>query len=666
MKNVKLKNRRTSISILVIALLTFAYVGGLAPTRLLEQTAHARSDKDDNGGRDRSVKASSGLRERRRRSNNSEEMVQVILQLNGEPSGSLKTLLKRNGIRVRSEFRNLDAKAVELPASVVEELESYSEIEFISTDSEISSLGSGHIEHTTGADLVRSQTLPDGSKNYTLDGTGIGIAVLDSGVYASHQSFSDANGKSRVVFGKDFTGEGRTDDPYGHGTHVAAAAVGSSLVAKGKYTGVAPNANVINLRVLNSKGTGKVSSLLTALDWVMANRKPYNIRVVNMSLGMPAVDSYRNDPVCRAARRLVDAGIVVVAAAGNNGLDSNGHKVYGQIHSPGNEPSVITLGATNTHGSENREDDVVTTYSSRGPTRSYWTDASGVRHYDNLIKPDLVAPGNKIISAESPDNLLVQKKKSLDVGGDNKADDIKMMRLSGTSMSTPIAAGAAALLLQANPKLTPNLIKAILMYTAQQLPDFNMFEQGAGQINIEGAVRLAKVIRTDLSSKTRVGSPLLTTGAPPRPETSIKYNDENAKGTSTFKWSQGIILDHTYATGVNLITKYQGIYGTGVLLSDGVLISDGVLVNDGSLLSDGITFGDSILTSSGITMSEGRYVFNVSHLLSNGVLLSDGVLVADGVLSSDGVLVGDGVLSSDALAFANSVLLKGDDTASMK
>ena len=127
-----------------------------------------------------------------------------------------------------------------------------------------------------------------------------------------------------------------------------------------------------------------------------------------MSLGHSggeSTDTIRSPGV----RRLVDAGIVVVAAAGNNGKDSAGNKVYGRIHSPGNEPSAITVGAANTFGTNGRGDDGVTSYSSRGPTRSYWTDSDNVKHYDNLVKPDLVAPGNKIVQAQAVDNLLVHK-----------------------------------------------------------------------------------------------------------------------------------------------------------------------------------------------------------------------------------------------------------------
>ena len=479
----------------IFPLLLFSLCVGI----LLAEHPAAVSSAHASGGNnsERKEKFSAGLRA------SGDRRVGVVLQLKDKPSGGLNALLNRSGVHVRARLEALSAVAVELPASVLEELASFSEVEFISEDSAVASFG--HLSATTGADAVRTQTkttLLGGTTTYALDGTGVGIAVVDSGIDTNHASFLDKSNGVRVVKSVDFTGEGRTDDPYGHGTHVASIAAGNGRVSNAAYTGVAPNANVINLRVLNSQGAGTTTYLLRALDWVLTNRARYNIRVVNLSLGMPAVDSYRDDPACQAVRKVVDAGIVVVAAAGNNGKDASGNKVYGHIHSPGNEPSALTVGAANTFGTDARGDDTVATYSSRGPTRSYRTDAYGARHYDNLVKPELVAPGNKLIDVESPNNLLVTEHPELDAGV-SPVESRRMMRLSGTSMATPAVAGAAALVLQANPKLTPNLVKMILMYTAQPLAGFNTFEQGAGQLNVLGAVQFAQKVRADF-----LGQPL--------------------------------------------------------------------------------------------------------------------------------------------------------------
>ena len=566
--------------------------------------------------------------------------IPLIIQFNGTPGATFDSTLTNNAGRTKATFGHFNARAIDLPAKAVEALAARPEVGFISFDRD--NIPFGHVSLTTGADAIRST---NGTNTTGLDGSGIGIAVLDSGIDANHTAFLDRSNNQRVIYSRDFTGEGRTDDLYGHGTHVASIAAGNGRISNAQYTGIAPNANVINLRVLGVTGSGNVSAVLSALDWVLTNRSVYNIRVVNMSLGAPAVDSYKNDPVCRAVRRLVDAGVVVVAAVGNNGINSSGQKIYGQVHSPGNEPSAITVGAANTYGTDQRRDDVIASYSSRGPTRSAWIDAYGLKHYDNLIKPDLAAPGNKLIYAEAPNNYLVTQNPSLDAGV-SPTDGRRMMYMNGSSMATPIAAGAAALLLQVNPTLTPNMVKLLLMYTAQPLAGYNMLEQGAGEINIEGAVRLARMVRSDLTPGTAVGTPLLSTSIPPTPQTTI--------AGQTFNWSQGLTFKYNYATGTELITRYQGIYRPGVLVSDGVFVIDGGLASDRTMLSNGVVVSDGVMVSDGTLLSNG-FLF-----LSSSALVSDGVLVSDSVVVNDGVLVSDAALGKDSLAQAMSATNKGD------
>jgi serine protease AprX len=597
--------------------------------------------------------------------------VGVILQADDLKNPELASLFRRYGVEVKSRMDQIGAMRVELPAAALEKLAKSGATNYLSPDRAMLTLG--HVTATTGTDAVRNSGIINGLTGMSVDGTGIGIAVLDSGIDASHAAFAGG----RIKFKKDFTSEATPGDkdPYGHGTHVAASAAGVSTVSGGTYEGIARNANIISLRVLNSQGQGKTSDLLAALNWILSPADPakplstsnptnatkFNIRVVNMSLGAPAIDSYKNDAVCVATRKLVDAGIVVVAAAGNNGKDSLGNKLYGQIHSPGDEPSAITVGAANTFGTDARNDDGVATFSSRGPTRGSWTDSSGIKHYDNLMKPDLVAPGNKLIFAESDLgsgvlNLLVTQHPELDSGITDK-DNKKLMYLSGTSMATPVVAGAAALMLQVNPKLTPNMVKMILMYTSQPLAGFNELEQGAGELNVLAAVQMAKLVRTDLGSSPTQGAALLTTSTLPTPSTTI--------AGYTFTWSQGIILKQRYATGTNLIAQYQTVYGLGMVLGDGIMMSDGLVIGDGIVMSDGIIMGDQITTSAGMVLGDGIVFMPCGILMGDGIMMSDGLVIGDGILMGDGMVIGDGILMGDAALQAMSAGLRGDDGPAM-
>jgi subtilisin family serine protease len=326
---------------------------------------------------------------KRVRQGRGQELIPVIIQT--PDTNTLPSTLGKMGGRINRSFRKLRAMSAQLPAQAVAALASRADISYISADRQTQV--TGHLEATTGADQARAY---QGADTGAIDGSGVGIAILDSGIYTQHKSFD-----TRIVASVDFTGENRTDDPYGHGTHVASIAAGNSMIAWGAYTGIAPAAKIINVRVLDSQGRGSVSAALAGIDWCITNKATYNIRVLNMSFGTTAVDSYLYDPLCQAVRQAFYNGLVVCVAAGNLGKDEQGAKIYGAVHSPGIEPSAITVGAVNTRGTKSRADDIVTSYSSRGPTRAHWTDSEGVKHYYNLINPYLISPGNKIISGIS-------------------------------------------------------------------------------------------------------------------------------------------------------------------------------------------------------------------------------------------------------------------------
>ena len=586
-------------------------------------------------------------------------LISVIIQTRSNPNGELVTAVSRSGGMVRRTYSNLNSIAIDIPSRAIRGLASRNDVDFISADTTTEVMG--HLETAVGADQARNYGEESDNE---VTGQGIGIAIIDSGVDSSHHAFRSGNSTSRVAASVDFTGEGRTDDPYGHGTHVAAIAAGNAHISRGAYTGIAPAATIINVRVLNTQGRGLVSNAMAGIDWCITNKQAYSIRVLNLSFGTPALDSYVNDPLCRAARMAMEAGLVVCAAAGNLGKTPDGGRVYGTINSPGDEPSAITVGASNTKGTDARSDDVVTSYSSRGPTRGYYADASGIRHYDNLIKPDLVAPGNKLIQAESEANYLVSSSPNLDAST-NSNPRHAMMYLSGSSMATPAVSGAVALLLDRNPALTPNLVKAVLEYTAQPLAGFDNLEQGAGSLNVEGAVRLAGLIRQDLSGLD-LGDPLLT-GEPPHQTTTI--------AGETFAWSGTIVQKWNVIGGSDLIVLYQGIYNTSVMLSDGVTVSEKVLLSDGGVLSEKVLLSDAELLSDKVLLSDGVMFpdgagFLGGTLVLSGTILSDKVLLSDGTVISDKVLLSDSLLislmsSAELSTLAQSILRGGEGTACM-
>jgi serine protease AprX len=402
--------------------------------------------------------------------------VRVIIRTTGDPdlTGVTNLVLKNNG-KVWRRFTSFPGLAAELPISALENASSHSAVARISFDDAVAGFGLVDLSAISGAissiDVNRLATgAPQAWGKYGVDGSGVGVAVIDSGITASQDVTTQ--------YDVDFVGTKDPLDAYGHGTHVAGIIAGSGALSGGRFIGNAPGARLVNLRVLDEQGSGYTSSVIQAIEWVLQNRnaigkdgKPLNIRIINLSLGHTPYESAETDPLTIACRKAVLSGFVVVAAAGNYGKNKVSQGVFGGITSPGTEPSVITVGAMSTFDTLTRTDDVVASYSSRGPS------------IDHLMKPDLDAPGTRIIAPMAPGNTIAKTYPQL-------IYNANYMRLSGTSMSTPAVAAAAALILQKNPALKPNAVKAILMYTAEHRTG-NPLAIGAGYLNTSGAVNLA-------------------------------------------------------------------------------------------------------------------------------------------------------------------------------
>jgi serine protease AprX len=314
-------------------------------------------------------------------------------------------------------------------------------------------------------------------QNLGVDGTGVNVAIIDSGVASWHDDLDP----QRIVQFVDFVDfQTSAYDDYGHGTHVAGIIAGNGFDSGGARTGIAPGAKLVILKVLDADGTGYISNVIAAFDYAVQHRADLNIRVINLSVAAGVYESYTTDPLALAAKRAVEAGIVVVTAAGNFGKNAAGEAQYGGITAPGNAPWVLTVGATSHNGTITRTDDTMASFSSRGPT-----------FIDYAMKPDVVAPGVGIESLTDPGTLLFQAHPAARLWGTVDTATQPYLSLSGTSMAAPVVAGSVALMLQANPALTPNLVKAILQYTAERRARIDDLTQGAGFLNARGAVQLA-------------------------------------------------------------------------------------------------------------------------------------------------------------------------------
>jgi len=422
-----------------------------------------------------------------------DQRVSVIIQ-KGDDSGTVEELVKESGGVITLDLPIIHAFAAEMAASTAVKLASSPTVHRVSPDARLqenrclrcpnSDSPPNVYLSAIGVDHIRNE-------NPSLTGQGVTVAVVDSGI-AFHDDLGNGDaGKQSWRVIADYA---MPNDQYGHGTHVAGVIGGNGFRSDGLYTGVTPEVNLVNVRVTDNKGMATTSRLIAGLNWIFEHREDYNIRVVNLSLTSTIPESYHTSPLDAALEILWFNGIVVVVSAGNVADD-------GMLHPPANDPFVITVGATDDQGTPDTIDDVLASYSLQGIT------------LEGFAKPDLVAPGNNIVSLlssphsrlsrEHPDHLVNQY----------------YFRMSGTSMASAVTSGAVALLLQDEPELNPDQVKYRLMTTARDLSGSD-----AGYLDIYAAVNGTSLETANIGLPA---SQLLWSGSDPIQWGSVNWGSVN-------------------------------------------------------------------------------------------------------------------------------------------
>ncbi len=442
-----------------------------------------------------------------------QKQVEVIVQKVGQGSAAEEAVARLGGT-VTADLQIINAFAARLPAAAAMELASDASVRWVSLDSPVNSTVCSQCVDTKnllnaydsaiGADRVWN------SSTY-LQGQGIGVAVVDSGINPNGDLYTNMGVNRQVAnirFNTDYNQN--TSDGYGHGTHVSSIIGGDGSESNGKYIGIAPMANIINVKVSNDNGSATIKDVVQGLNWILQNKNTYNIRVVNLSLNSAIAEPYNTSPLDAAVEILWLNKIVVVVSAGNKGS--------GVLYPPANDPFVITVGATDDKGTGAISDDVVASYSGYGKTES------------GFNKPDIVAPGTNIIARIVNSNMGLAG-----AHPSNKVND-QYFRMSGTSMAAPMVSGAVALLLQDEPNLSPDQVKYRLTATAnKRWAGYSAASAGAGYLDIYAAVKGTTTQSSNTGTKV---SNLLTTGTQPV-NSSVSWNSVswNSVSWNSVSWN---------------------------------------------------------------------------------------------------------------------------------
>jgi serine protease AprX len=493
--------------------------------------------------------------------------VDVIIQFKQSPTDAQHKKVQGRGGALKTKLGVIKAAHYSVPFEALEALSEDPDVLYISPD-RTNKGALDRVVRAVNADIAFANGW---------NGAGIGVAVIDSGVTQHDDLFADQGAfATRVVYSQSFVpGDSSTADAYGHGTHVAGIVTSnghdSILTYRAVYRGIAPEANIINLRVLDGNGAGTDSAVIAAIQQAIALQSTYNIRVINLSVGRPVYESYTLDPLCQAVEAAWQAGIVVVTAAGNYGRDNSlGTNGYATIAAPGNDPFVITVGATNAHGAYAQASQTVASYSSKGPTL-----------IDHVVKPDLAAPGNQVTSLIDTNGWLAANYPNYDVFPCSlftcgpTVGSPEYYQLSGTSMATPVVSGAAALLLQQNPTMTPDQVKARLMKTAwkgfghytsakdNHGNSYNLqhdiFAIGAGFVDVAAALA-----STDLAPSNVGAAVSPTVSFDPTTQEAWLIPYPNSVWNSAVLWGDAVVWGDAVFTG-NCVQGYAVVWGDAVV-----------------------------------------------------------------------------------------------------
>ena len=397
--------------------------------------------------------------------------------------GSADAVLAVGGT-VTTELPIVDGVAARVPADRVDDLRARPGVRAVTPDSRVTVAGeltpTGDNVETINSVAVR-EVNADRLWAEGVTGKGAVIALVDTGI---HPDVPDLHGRTVAVergdvtgsltdFSPaepvpcvDFSGDGDCVDRYGHGTFMAGLMAGSGAASQGRYRGVAPDARILSIKIAAPDGSADVSKVLAAIQWVVLFRDKYGIDVLNLSLGTDSRVPYWIDPLNLAVQRAWVSGVTVVVSAGNRGASSEGNPT---ISKPGDDPFVITLGAVDDRETPAVADDRLPAFASTGPT------AHG------LAKPDVVAPGGRVVSLRAPGSWIEQHTPT-----PNGINDV-YRRGSGTSMAAAVTSGVVALLLEARPTWDPNRVKGALLETARKVASRDSYAVGAGLVDAHAA-----------------------------------------------------------------------------------------------------------------------------------------------------------------------------------